>query len=174
MQREFEWLVHVVMENQQVPWNTGYRDFINLALMLQAMERVRIVRKGNNGFTEGEFHTSRGDCYHVTLESFVEALGLVHSPTTWRNKFTTYFRILDLHSYVEHRGIQGFQLEEHRNVWRIVGWWVLNKDQVLPASDWKTKRYGNTELQRLVKEMLKDASNGEHAKFSQFRCLVEH
>lgn len=172
MQREFGWLIRMVLENQEVRWKTAYRDFVDSELMLRATSVLGIVRKGNNGFSEGEFYTSTGHCYRLTLDSFVETLGLVHSPTTWRNKLTTHSRILDLQSYVEHRGGLGFQLEEHRTVWDIVGRWVENKDKVLPVEDWTTRKYGNTRLAKLIAEMVREANNGERTKFSQSGCLV--
>lgn len=159
MRENFKWLIDMLGENQERAWGTGYRDFADVSLLLRAVAQLGMTERGNGRISDGEFHASSGS-YALNLSTFINAVGLGHSSATWRNKMTMYFRLKSLHSYTQHTSGKYFQSKEHQNVWEIVSHWVKNEDMLLPVS-WITKKYGNTQLRTLVREMLQEASQSK-------------
>ncbi|KAF9788747.1 hypothetical protein BJ322DRAFT_1103897 [Thelephora terrestris] len=159
MRAQFGWLVQMIRDNQDTGWGTAYRDFVDSVLLLHAVEALGIKVRSNNRISKGEFCTSAGGRYPLTLDYFIDSMGLTYSSTTWRNKLTMYNRIMSLQSYVEHRGGASFGLDAHRAAWSVVGLWVGDRDKLLPV-DWTTTRYGNTELKPLLSAMVQEANQG--------------
>lgn len=79
-----------------------------------------MVELGNNKISDGEFQASTG-VYRLPLTTFIDAMELGHSPATWRNKFTMYFRIKALHLYSQHTGgMIAFRDPMHQAAWGIL------------------------------------------------------
>lgn len=172
MREQFQWLVEMLGENQRRNWGTGYRDFADVSLLLHAVRRLGMMERGNNRITSGVFNASTGD-YALNLSTFIEVVGLGHSPATWRNKLTMYLRLKSLHSYSEHTSGTCFSSSVHQDAWDIISRWVEHQDVFLPEN-WITLKYGNTRLRVLVREMVQEAYKGKYqALFSVFCTETE-
>ena len=159
MQENFKGLIDMLGENQEQAWGTGYQDFADVSLLLCAVAQLGMRKRGNGRVGDGEFHASSRS-YTLNLSTFINAVGLGHSSATWQNKMTMYFCLKSLQSYTQHTSGECFQSKEHWNVWEIVSHWVKNEDMLLSVS-WITKKYGNTQLQTLVQEMLQETSQSK-------------
>lgn len=151
---QFQWLVLMLDQNQNQGWGSAYRDFADVLVLLRAVGGLGMVEKGNNKISHGVFHASMGS-YALTVSTFIDLMNLGHSSATWSNKLTMYFRLKSLHSYSQHVGGARFQSPVHNDAWGIVSHWVGDQDKLLPEH-WITTRYGNTELQTLVREMVQE------------------
>ena len=160
MRRQFEWLTKLIGLNSRKTWGTGYRDFVDVLLLLHAARELGMEVRGNGRVSSGVFSASTGN-YALTLQTFIGAMPLLHMPTTWGNKLTTYFRLKSLYSYSQHAGDACFRSPTHRAAWQILGCWMKNQDQLLPEGSWVTTKYGNTELRTLVREMVQEANRSK-------------
>jgi len=159
MQQQFQWFSDMLIENKKRGWGTAYRDFVDVLLLLKAVEGLGIVEQTNNRLTSGVFCASTGE-FMLGWTDFIDAMSLEHSSATWRNKMTMYFRIKSLYLYFQHTGSRHFQDQAHDHAWEILEIWMENRDRVLGDS-WATKRFGNTELRRLLQSMIQEAYNGK-------------
>lgn len=173
MREQFRWLPDLLLRNRGQGWGTAYRDFADVLLLLRATQDLGMVEKSNNVLSAGEFHATTGT-YSITIATFVEVMELGHSAATWGNKLTTYFRIMRISSYCQHRGGGFFQSPEHQTAWESLRRWVENRDVFLP-NNWITSRYGNTLMARLVREMYQEAHQSKCITISPSgSCFVEH
>jgi hypothetical protein len=159
MRERYHWLVKMLNENKTRGWGTGYRDFVEVLLLLSAVSDLGMVEGANRRISKGVFHASTGN-YSLTLTMFIEVMGLGHTSSTWGNKVTMFLRLRAIYSYYEHKGEPCFQSQIHQDAWEIVSSWLKNQDKLLPKS-WVTTRFGNTELRKLVREMLDEASRSK-------------
>ncbi|KAF9782043.1 hypothetical protein BJ322DRAFT_1110925 [Thelephora terrestris] len=150
MRAQFGWLVQMIRDNQDTGWGTAYRDFVDSVLLLHAVEALGIKVRSNNRISKGEFCTSAGGRYPLTLDYFIDSMGLAYSSTTWRNKLTMYNRIMSLQSYVEHRGGASFGLDAHQAAWSVVGLWVRDRDKLLPQWCKKPTKLSSAELRPVL------------------------
>jgi hypothetical protein len=160
IQRDFRWLVDILNQNQRRGWGTAYRDFVDVLMLLRAASTLGMVELGNNRVSDGVFSASTGD-FTLSLATFIDIMDLVYTPATWRNKLTFYFRLKSLYQYSQHADGIAFQNPAHNSAWSIVSRWVEHQDTVLEES-WTTKRFGNTELRTLVRDMLQEACKGKY------------
>lgn len=173
MRERFQWLPDLLHQNQNRGWATAYRDFADVSLLLHAARELGMVEKSNNVLGAGEFHATTGT-YSVTIATFVEAMELGHSASTWGNKLTTYFRIMRISSYCQHRGGGFFQSPQHQTAWETVRHWVESREEFLPNT-WITSRYGNTQMAKLVREMYQEANQSKCTTSSRsVSRFVEH
>lgn len=161
MRERFGWFIAMLNENQKRGWGTGYRDFADVLLLLRAVSSLGMKEQGNNRLSNGVFSASVGD-FGLDLWTFIHMMDLGHSPGTWRNKLTTYFRIKSLHLYSQHIGGIGFQDQSHVYAWNVVSPWMEHRDKLLGEDVWVTKRFGSTELRPLIRNMVQAAYAGEH------------
>jgi hypothetical protein len=160
LQEQFRWLVEMLNLNQRKGWGTGYRDFVDVLLLLRGVEGLgMVVELGNKRVSDGVFSSSTGN-YRLSLYTFISLMGLEYSSGTWRNKLTSYFRLRTLHSFSEHADRIHFQSQEHQAAWDIIKQWMDNDDRLLPPT-WVTVRYGNTKLQRILREMEQEVRLGK-------------
>ena len=160
IRQEFQWLANMLHENRKMGWGTGYRDFVDVLLLLKAVSGLGMLEQPNNRVSDGVFPASTGD-FALSLGTFIEVVGLDHSAATWGNKLTTFFRLKSLYLYSEHvRGIR-FRDPAHNQAWDVTRRWVQHRDEVLEVN-WVTTRFGSTELRPLVRSMLQEAYQSEH------------
>jgi hypothetical protein len=160
IREQFQWLVDLLDQNAKKRWGTAYRDFADVSLLLHAVGGLGMVEMGNGRVGDGQFNTSVGN-FSLSLSTFLEIMNLGHSPATWRNKMTMFFRLKSLYSYSQHARGELFELPEHQRAWGIVELWVRDAHLFLPEGQWVTTKYGNTELRRLAKEMVQVANQGK-------------
>jgi hypothetical protein len=160
IRQQFRWLPELLEANQRRGWGTGYRDFADVLLLLRAVSGLGMMEQGNNRVSDGVFHASTGD-FTISLATFIDTMHLGHTPATWRNKLTTYFRLRSLYSYFEHAGEIRFQDPTHRLTWGVVSSWMEHQDQLLEVG-WITTRFGSTELRPLIRHMVQEAYQGKH------------
>ena len=48
IRREYSWLPTLLAENKTKAWGTAYRDFVEVRLLLVAVQGLNIVETGNN------------------------------------------------------------------------------------------------------------------------------
>jgi hypothetical protein len=172
LREQFQWLSDMLNENKKKGWGTGYRDFVDVLLLLRAVGGLGMVAElGNKRVHDGVFHASTGG-YSISLSMFIRLMGLEYSPGTWRNKLTSYFRLRTLHSFSEHANGIRFRSQEHQAVWDIVRQWMENDNTFLPAT-WVTIQYGNSKLQGILREMEQEVRLGKRFSSSSFLC-VQH
>jgi hypothetical protein len=160
IREQFQWLVDLLAQNAKKRWGTAYRDFADVSLLLHAVGGLGMVEMGNGRVGDGQFNTSVGN-FSLSLSTFLQIMNLGHSPATWRNKMTMFFRLKSLYSYSQHFSGELFELPEHQRAWGIVEPWVRDAHLFLPEGHWVTTKYGNTELRRLAKEMVQVANQGK-------------
>ena len=162
MQQRFQWLVILLGQNQRQGWNTGYRDFADVVCLLQALHQLDIYEYQTGRLCRGVFHTSTGSYYEIDAETFIDSLRLQHKPSTWRNKFSMYFRIKFLHAYSQYNPRAWDQKPHCWMVSRCISAWMLNLDpsQLLSQDRIETTRYNVGELRRLLQEMSDHVYNG--------------
>lgn len=161
MRQHFHWLAEILSKNQKRGWGTGYRDFVDVVMLLNAVSTLGMVELGSNRVSDGEFTASTGRQFALSLATFMDVMDLGHASTTWRNKLTMYFRIKTLYSYSQYAHGINFQDTEHQSAWRVVRLWMENRDTIL-AESWVTQKYGNTSLRKLLQEMAGVARAGEY------------
>lgn len=176
IREQFGWLVELLNQNQNRGWGTAYRDFADVSVLLNAVRGLGMVEGANNRISTGVFHASTGG-YGFNLQKFTEVMGLGHSPGTWGNKLTMYFRLKALYSCSQYVDEMRFQSQMHQDAWEIVRLWVKDGDLLLPVS-WVTTRYGNTKLRELVRDMLNEVCQSKcHISQSGFwnvcNCLLQ-
>jgi hypothetical protein len=161
MREQFRWLVKMLNENKTQGWGTAYRDFVDVSLLLSAAGELGMVEGANHRVCKGVFRASTGN-YSLTLATFIEVMGLGYASGTWGNKLTMFFRLKAIYSYYEHAGEPCFQSPIHQDAWIIVSSWLKNQDKLLPKN-WVTTKFGNTELRKLARDMLREVTK---SKFS--------
>jgi hypothetical protein len=159
VQQQFQWLAKMLDENRKRGWGSGYRDFVDVLLLLRAVSGLGMVEQQNNRISDGVFVASTGS-FTLNLTTFIDLMHLEHTSATWRNKLTMYFRLKSLYLYSEHTGGVRFEAQAHRTAWGIVSHWMENHDKFLPVN-WVTTRFGSTELRPLLRDMLQEACRSE-------------
>ena len=79
--REHSWLSTLLAENETKAWETAYRDFVKVRLLLVAVQGLNIEEMGNNWLTKGVF-LSEGREFTLSVWEFINILQLVHSSAT--------------------------------------------------------------------------------------------
>jgi hypothetical protein len=161
MRQHFHWLTEILNKNQKRGWGTAYRDFVDVVMLLKAVNTLGMVELGSNRVSDGEFAASTGRQFILSLATFMDIMDLGQASTTWRNKLTMYFRIKTLYSYSQYAHGINFQDLTHQSTWRVVSLWMENRDTIL-AESWVTQKYGNTSLRKLLQEMVNVAHAGEY------------
>ena len=159
IQESFHWLVEMLYQNKKRGWGTGYRDFVDISLVLRAVRTLGMVEHQGNRVGDGVFSASTG-AFSLSFITFLDVVHLGYTSSTWRNKLTTYFRIKALYQYSQHTGGITFQNPSHDSVWKIIKCWMENQDTILEES-WVTTKLGNTELRDLTRDMLQEVYGGE-------------
>ena len=170
IRQEFQWLAKMLRENRNRGWGTGYRDFVDVLLLLNAVGGLGMSEQPNNRVSDGVFPASIGD-FTLSLVAFIDVMDLEHSAATWGNKLTMFFRLKSLYLYSEHIGGIRFRDPAHNQAWDVTRRWVQHRDKVLDES-WITKRFGSTELRPLVRSMLQEAYQSEHLPLLSIRFMV--
>ena len=159
IRESFHWLAEMLHENKKRGWGTGYRDFVDISLVLRAVGTLGMVEHQGNRIRDGVFLASTG-AFSLSFITFLDVVHLGYTSSTWRNKLTTYFRIKALYQYSQHNGGITFQNHSHDSVWKILKCWMENQNTILEES-WVTTRLGNTELRELTRDMLQEVYGGE-------------
>jgi hypothetical protein len=159
VRQEFQWLADILRENQRRGWGTAYRDFADVLLLLEAGRRLGMAEMGNGRISGGQFLASTG-YFSFNLSRFIDIMCLEHTPATWGNKLTAYFRVKSLYLYSQHNPGISFANRAHQTAWSVVKEWMEKRDQLL-AEDWVTTRYGNKELRPLLRDMVAEVNHGE-------------
>ena len=160
IRREYSWLPTLLAENETKAWGTAYRDFVEVRLLLVAVQGLNIEEMGNNQLTKGVF-LSEGREFTLSVWEFIDILQLAHSSATWRNKVTAYFRIKQLYMFAQYNGGDiTFQTPEHRPAWKAVQYWMDHREKVLEPR-WETTRYGSKELHPLLQTMVMEVCYGK-------------
>jgi len=144
IQESFHWLAEMLHQNKKRGWGTGYRDFVDISLVLRAVGTLGMAEHQGNRVSDGVFSASTG-AFSLSFITFLDVMHLGYTSSTWRNKLTTYFHIKALYQYSQHTGGITFQNPSHDAVWKIIKCWMENQDIMLEES-WVTMRLGNTEL----------------------------
>jgi len=168
IRESFHWLAEMLHQNKKRGWGTGYRDFVDISLLLRAVSTLGMVEHQGNRVSDGVFSASNGD-FSLSFITFLDVMRLGYTSSTWRNKLTTYFRIKALYQYSQHTGAITFQNPIHESAWKIIKCWMENQDTVLEES-WVTTRLGNTELRELTRDMLQEVYGGK--QFSLIGFIV--
>lgn len=155
MRVEFQPLAMKILQHAGRGWNTAYRDFADVSVLLSALQKLGIVEGGNRKLCRGEYHASTG-VYSIDWKVFVDAMDLGCTPATWGNKITTHSRIMSIGSFARYNGGVSFRSQEYQQAWSVVSRWSSDENQFLPDDDWAAKRYGNTKLQELVRGMSRE------------------
>lgn len=173
IRQQFHWLADVLDQNQREDWGTAYRDFIDVVLLLNAVQGLGMVEQRNSRISDGVFHASTGDV-QLDLPTFLNVMNLGQAIGTWQNKLPPYFRIKTLHSFFQYNGKITFQEIAHTQAWNVVRVWMDNQHQVLAGGHWITTRYGNTELRPLLRSMVQEVQQGKHLFCSYCRNTKLH
>jgi hypothetical protein len=160
IRQQFHWFTDMLNQNERQAWGTAYRDFINVELLLHAVQGLGMVEQGNGRVGHGIFHASTGD-FQLDLPTFLDVMHLEHSAATWGNKLSAYFRIKTLYSFFQYNGGIVFQDAAHTQAWNTVRVWMDNKGKMLEGGQWVTSRYGNTKLRQLLREMVQEVQQGK-------------
>lgn len=161
IQRKYAWLRTLLAENEGRTWNTAYRDFVEVRLLLFAIQGMGMEEMRGNRIRNGVFQTSTGEV-SLSVWDFIDILQLKHSSGTWRNKVNTYFRIKELYLFAQYKGGEmPFQSPEHCQAWEVVRIWMERQEVMLGDNDWVTRRYGTKELRLLLQCMVEEIRHGE-------------
>ena len=90
IQREYSWLPILLAENETKAWGTAYRDFVEVRLLLVAVQGLNIEETDSNWLTKGVFQSEERE-FTLSVCEFIDILQLMHSSAIWRNKVTAYF-----------------------------------------------------------------------------------
>ena len=164
IRESFHWLAEMLHQNKKRGWGTGYRDFVDISLVLRAVAPLGMAEHQGNRISGGVFSASTG-VFSLSFITFIDVMHLGYTSSTWRNKLTTYFRMKALYQYSQHTGGITFQNPSHDSIWKIIKCWMENQDTVLEES-WVTTRLGNTELRELTRDMLQEVYGGEQFTLS--------
>ena len=143
-----------------------------MLLLLKAVSTLGMVELGNNRVSDGVFPASTGD-FRLSLATFVDITDLGYTPSTWKNKLTMYFRLKSLHLYSLHASGIVFEDRTHSSAWSILSRWVENQDRLL-EENWITTRFGNTELWKLLHDMLQEAYKGKCIHSCCLFCYLDN
>lgn len=162
----YGWLCTLLAENERRAWGTAYRDFVDVRLLLSAVQGMGMEEVRNNRVGNGTFQASTGD-FTLSIWDFIDILQLKHSSGTWRNKFTAYFRIKQLYIFAQHSGGETqFETLGHSQAWEVVRVWMDHQQLIIGDKEWVTRRYGSTELRPLLQGMIEEVCHGKCVFFA--------
>ena len=159
MREEFQPLAAEIHGHVRRRWNTAYRDFADVSVLLSGLGKLGIEGKGNGQLSRGEYHASEG-VYSLDWKIFVDIMQLGCTSATWGNKIKTYSRIMSIRSFDRYNAGVHFRSDEYRQAWTVVRVWSSDENQFLPDDHWAAKKYGSTKLQTLVRGMNQEVFQG--------------
>lgn len=149
MQEEFRGLAMMIHRHASRGWNTAYRDFANMLVLLSVLQPLGMEKNSNGNISRGEYRAVTG-VYSIDWKTFVDIMDLGSTSATWGNRISTHTQIMNIDSFFRFSDRASFLTSDHREAWNVVSQWLLVGDQFLPDSHWAARKYGNTSLQKLV------------------------